>query len=79
MPRDRSLVFGDLLGKLNACRCVRQVRPRQGRYNVARRIAQHGAGAKMTDWHPEGDYPKRRSLDMSDQCEAHCPELSRVL
>jgi hypothetical protein len=51
---------------------------RQGRYSVKRLIEQHGADAKMTDWHPEGDCPKRRSVDMSDQCGAKCPDLVKV-
>src|SRR5208337_4811800 len=52
---------------------------RSGRYSVARLIAEHGADGKMTDWHPEGDCPKRRSLDMSDQCGARCPDCRRCL
>jgi hypothetical protein len=79
MPRDGSLVFGDLLGKLTTLVVVCDKCGRRGRYNVARLIAQYGAGAKMTDWHPEGDCPRRGNVDMSDQCGARCPDLPKVM
>ena len=79
MPRDGSLVFGDLLGKLTTLVVECDKCGRQGSYNVARLIAQHGADGKMTDWHPEGDCPKRRNLDMSDQFGACCPDLVKVM
>jgi hypothetical protein len=49
-------------------------------YNVVRLIEQYGPDAKLTDWLSRitADCPKRRSLDMSDRCGAHCPDLSRV-
>jgi len=54
---------------------------RHGRYNVARLIERLGADAKLTDWIAgiTHDCPKRRSLDMSDQCGARCPDLPKVL
>jgi hypothetical protein len=78
MPREGSLVFGDLIGKLDLLHVVCDKCGRQGRYKVARLIEQFGADAKMTDWHPEGDCPKRCGLDMSDQCGARCPDLAKI-
>jgi hypothetical protein len=52
---------------------------RRGRYSIVRLIEQYGADAKMTNWRPEGDCSKRRSLDMSDQCGALNPDLSKVI
>jgi hypothetical protein len=79
MPRDGSLVFGDLLGKLTTLVVVCDKCGRRGRYNVARLIEQHSADAKMTDWYPEGDCLKRRSVDMNDRCGAQYPDLVKVL
>jgi hypothetical protein len=46
----------------------------------ARLIEQHGRDGKLTDWLTSitADCPKRRSVDMSDQCGAHYPDLPRV-
>jgi len=81
MRRDGSLVFGDLLGKLTTLAVVCDKCGRRGRYSVSRLIAQHGADGKMTDWRAAitADCPKRRSLDMSDQCGARSPDLPKVL
>jgi hypothetical protein len=79
MPRDGSIIFGDLIGKLDVLRVVCDKCGRQGRYSVKRLIEQHGADAKMTEWLPEGGCPKRRRVDMSDQCGAKCPDLLKVL
>ena len=41
----------------------------------------HVRDAKLTDWLAKitADCPKRHSVDMSDQCGAHYPDLSKVL
>jgi hypothetical protein len=53
---------------------------RKGRYSVKRLIELYGRDAKFTDWLARitEDCPGRRSIDMSDQCGARCPDLSRV-
>ena len=79
MPRDDSITPADLVGKLEWLVVSCEKCGRYGRYSVARLVKQLGPDAKLTDCHPEGDCPKRRSLDMSDQCAVRCPDLSRVL
>lgn len=89
MPRDGSLVFGDLFGRLTTLVVVCDKCGRHGRYSVARLVERLGPDAKMTDWLSRiverfgadakltdwlawitADCPKRRSVDMSDQCGA---------
>jgi hypothetical protein len=81
MPRDGSLVFGDLIGKLRTLVVVCDKCGRRGSCNVARLVERLGPDAKLTDWLAgiTADCPKRRSLDMSDQCGACSPDLPRVL
>jgi hypothetical protein len=53
---------------------------RYGRYSLAR-LMRRGPDAKLTDWLSgiTADCPRWNSIDMSDQCGAHCPDLSKVL
>jgi hypothetical protein len=79
MPRDGLLTPRDLVGKLEWLVVVCDKCGRKGRYSVAR-LVRLGPVTKLTDWLSQitADCPKRRSIDMSDQCGAHCPDLSRV-
>jgi len=81
MSRDGSIIFGDLIGKLDVPKVTCEKCGRAGRYGVARLIEQHGRDGKMTDWLADitADCPKKRSVDMSDQCGACCPGLLQVL
>ncbi|MGP0088954.1 MAG: hypothetical protein ACLPKB_03185 [Xanthobacteraceae bacterium] len=80
MPRDGSLTPSDLIGKIDWLVVSCDKCGRLGRYNVARLVKQLGPDAKLTDWLARitEDCPRRRSIDMSDQCGARCPDLSRV-
>jgi len=50
MPRDGSITFGDLVGKLTLLpiRCGKY--GGNGAYSIARLIGQHGRDGKLTDW-----------------------------
>jgi RNase P subunit RPR2 len=61
MPATAHLSSATSWAKLTTLVVVCDKCGRHSRYNVDRLIAQHGANGKMTDWHPEGDCPKRRS------------------
>jgi len=68
MPRDGSIVFDDLIGKLGTLRVTCSKCDRERYYRVLRLIKQHGAHAKLTDWLAEikADCPRNRGVDMSD-------------
>ena len=46
MPRDGAIIFGDLIGKLDALEVACDKCGRKGRYPVARLIEQRGGDAK---------------------------------
>ena len=81
MPRDGAIIYGDLIGKLAVLNVACEKCGRKGRYAVPRLIEQRGRDAKVIDWLAEitADCPKKRAGNMSDQCEARCPDLSRVM
>jgi len=81
MPRDGSITFGDLLGKLDVLRVECGKCGRSGRYSVPRLIEQQGRDGKMTDWKFDltADCPRRIKNSYSDQCGAQCPDLPKVL
>ena len=78
MPRDGSITFGDLIGKLDVVRLECKKCGRSGWYPVRRLIEQHGRDGKMTDWKADltADCPRRKTL--SDYCGARCPDLVRA-
>jgi hypothetical protein len=79
MTRDGSITPADLVGKLDWLVVSCDKCGRHGRY-VAR-LVRLGPNAKLTDWLAgiTHDCPKRRSVDMSDQCGACCPDLPKVM
>jgi hypothetical protein len=81
MSHDGSITPADLVGKLEYLVVSCEKCRRKGRYSIARLVERLGPDAKLTDWRASitADCPRRRSLDMSDQCGAHCPDLSKVL
>ena len=81
MFKDGSIVFGDLVGKLEVLNVTCETCGRAGRYVVRWLIDQHGRDHKLTDWLStiSADCPKRRAADTSDECAARCPDLSRVM
>jgi hypothetical protein len=50
MPGDGSLIFGDLIGKLDTLRVTCNKCGREGRYSVGRLIERHGRDGKIIDW-----------------------------
>ena len=79
--RDDAIIFGGLVGKLDALEVACGKCGRKGRYPVARLIEQHGRDAKVVDFLAEitADCPKKRAGNMSDQCATRCPDLPRVM
>jgi hypothetical protein len=79
-PRDGAIIFGDLIGKLDALRVACDNCGR-GRYPLQRLIDDRGRDAKVVDWLDEltADCWKKTSHNIGDQCGARCPDLPRVL
>jgi hypothetical protein len=50
MPRDGSITFADLTGKLTSLRVVCDKCGRSGSYPIARLIERHRRHGKVTDW-----------------------------
>jgi hypothetical protein len=50
LPRDGSVTFSDLTGKLDVLKVTCDKCGRAGRYGVAQLIEQHGRDGKLTDW-----------------------------
>jgi hypothetical protein len=81
MPKDGSIVFGDLVGKLDMIVVECTKCDRKGQYHLARLIEQHGRDAKLTDWrtYVARDCPRMKAASYSDQCGVRCPDLPKVL
>ena len=81
MPRDGAIIFSDLICKLDMLHIACDKCARKGRYAVARLIEQRGRDAKLIDWLAEitADCPKKPAGNMSDQCAARCPDLTKVM
>ena len=82
MPRDgESIIFSDLIGKLDLLRVACDKCGRDGCYGLSRLINKRGRDAKLVDWLDEitADCPKKSAHNMSDQCGARCPDLPKVL
>ena len=79
MPRDGAITFRDIVGKLEALNLVCDKCGRRARYRVDRLIDQYGIDAKLFDWEPEADCPRKQAKNLNDICGAQCPDLSRVV
>jgi hypothetical protein len=81
MPHSGSVTFADLIDRLEMLRVTCIKCGREGRYMVRRLAAKRGANARLTDFLAEvtADCPRRRSIDMADQCSVGMPDLVRVL
>jgi hypothetical protein len=79
MPGDGAIIFRDLVGKLEVLRLECDKCGRHGRYRLDRLIEQYGIDAKLFDWEPEADCPRKQAKNFNDQCGARCPDLSKVV
>jgi hypothetical protein len=81
MPRDGAIIFGDLVGKLDALNIECEKCGRRGRYRLRRLIERYGIDAKLFDWCDEitADCPCKQAKNLNDVCGARCPDLSKVV
>ena len=76
MPRDGAIIFRDLVGKLEVLNLECDKCGRRGRYRVDRLIEQqYGLDAKLFDWEPEADCPRKQAKNLNDQCWARLSGL----
>jgi len=81
MPRERAIIFRDLVGKLGVLRIECDKCGRTGNYRLARLIAKYGLDAKLFVWTDEltADCPRKQARSQIDQCGAICPDLPKVV
>jgi hypothetical protein len=81
MPRDGAITFRDIAGKLDVLRVECDKCGRRGSYPLDRLIERYGIDAKLFDWSDEitADCPRKQARNLSDQCGAKCPDLSKVV
>jgi hypothetical protein len=78
MPRDGSLTFGNLRGRLAILEIVCAKCERLGRYSLSRLIEEHGQDERIPDWIADrkSNCPLKQS--MADPCAARRPDLVRI-
>ena len=79
MPREGAITFRDIVGNLTVLRITCDKCGRSGQYRVDRLIMRYGIDAKLFDWEPEADCPRKVARNLNDQCGARCPDLSKVV
>jgi hypothetical protein len=81
MPREGAIIFRDVVGKLDVLRVECDKCGRSGQYRFDRLIMRYGIDAKLFDWSDEitADCPQKQARNLSDQCDAKCPDLSTVV
>jgi len=52
---------------------------RFGRYHIDRLIERYGIDAKLFEWEPEADCPRKIARNDYDPCGARCPDLSKLV
>jgi hypothetical protein len=69
----------DIAGKLAVLRVTCDKYGRSGQYQVDRLIMRYGLDAKLFEWEPEADCPRKVAGNEHDPCGARCPDLSKVV
>jgi len=79
MPREGAITFRDISGKLAVLRVTCDKCGRSGQYRVDQLIMRYGIDAKLFDWEPEADCPRKVARNEHDPCGARCPDLAKVV
>jgi hypothetical protein len=68
MPRDGAIIFRDIVGKLAVLRVECDKCGRRGSYPLDRLIERYGIDAKLFDFEPKGDCPRKIARNDYDPC-----------
>jgi hypothetical protein len=81
MPRDGSIIFSDLIGKLDLLRIECSKCGRAGQYRLADLISRYGRDEKLFAFTADviANCARRRASSDSDPCSAICADLPKVL
>ena len=79
MPRDGAITFRDIVGKLVVLRVECDKCGRRGSYPLDRLIERYGIDAKLFDFEPEADCPRKLARNDYDPRGARCSDLSKVV
>ncbi len=79
LRHDGSIIFGDLIGKLDLLRVECPKCGRRGQYKLPLLVAQYGRNEKLFTFIDEiaADCPRKERP--SDPCAVQCPDLPKVL
>jgi hypothetical protein len=73
MPRDGAIISRDLVDKLEVLHVECDKCGRRGRYRLDRLIEQYRLDAKLFDWEPEADCPRKVARNEHDPCGGALP------
>jgi hypothetical protein len=76
MLTEGAIIFRDIVGKLDV---LRVKCGRKGQYWVDHLIQRYGIDAKLFDWEPEADCPRKQARNLNDQCGARYPYRSKMV
>jgi len=79
MPRDGAITFRDIAGKLDVLRVECDKSADAGAIEIDRLIERYGIDAKLSDFKPDADCPRKIARNPYDACGARCPDLSKVV
>jgi len=79
MPRDGATIFRDIVGKLDVLRVECDKCGRCESYPLDRLIERYGIDAKLFDFEPEADCPRKLARNDYDPRGARCSDLSKVV
>jgi hypothetical protein len=75
MPRDGAIIFRDIVGKLDVLRVECDKCGRRGSYPLDRLIERYGIDAKLFDFEPEADCPRKIARNPYDACGCRAQKL----